>query len=118
MATKELISVTPANAKEIFEVAYDHSYYTIIGCGGDLTEWIEGYKDLLKKDGIGTPERFITFKGRDMNAYYGLSGSNAYNEDLTFIAFSIKGLDTSKLAIFRLYMVDKWFDDVVDNNAI
>lgn len=29
------------------QTAYDGSYYTIVGAGGDLTEWINGYEGML-----------------------------------------------------------------------
>ena len=35
--------------ENILNEAYKGNYYTIIGCGGDLNEWKEGYAQLLKK---------------------------------------------------------------------
>ena len=97
--------------------AYNGSYYTITGCGGDLQEWKDGYQELLNKEGIGTIKEWITFKGSDMNNKYHLTGGNAYPEDLTFLAFSLDGLEIGKLSLFKLKMQDRWFDDIVDNNA-
>ena len=97
--------------------AYNGSYYTITGCGGDLQEWKDGYQELLNKEGIGTIKEWITFKGSDMNNKYHLTGDNAYPEDLTFLAFSLDGLEIGKLSLFKLKMQDRWFDDIVDNNA-
>ena len=51
-----------------------------------------------------------------MNEFYGLTGNNAYNDELTCLMFSLNTLDVAKLAIFRLQAEDKWFDDIVDNN--
>lgn len=51
-----------------------------------------------------------------MNTHYGLSGKNAYQEDLTCLMFPLDGLDCGRLAMFRLRAQDKWFDDIVDNN--
>ena len=34
--------------ENIFNEAYKGNYYTIIGCGGNLNEWKEGYAKLLK----------------------------------------------------------------------
>lgn len=96
--------------------AYNGSYYTIVGAGGDLQEWKDGYQELLDKEGIGKISKWITFKGSDMNNKYGLTGQNAYNNDLTFLAFPLDGLDVGKLAIFKLRMQDRWFDDIVENN--
>lgn len=114
--TKKLIRIDDSNRKELFEAAYEGSYYTIIGCAGDLNEWIAGYRELLGDRGIGKPEQFTTFKGKDMNEVYGLTGSNAYTDNLTFLMFPLDGLVVPKLAIFRLQAQDKWFDDIVDNN--
>lgn len=112
----EAIQLTNENRTQMFEEAYKGSYYTILGCGGSLQEWVDGYTELLKNDGIGTPDKFITFKGSDMNESYGLEGDSAYKQDLTFLAFPIDGLNTGKLAMFRIKMMDKWFNDIVDNN--
>ncbi len=114
--TINLIKANRENRVEIFNAAYNGSYYTIIGCAGNLDEWTAGYRELLGSRGIGKPEKFITFKGKDMNEVYELIGDNAYNDKLTFLMFPLDGLDASKLAIFRLQAQDKWFDDIVDNN--
>ncbi|WP_300924534.1 hypothetical protein [uncultured Clostridium sp.] len=100
----------------ILDKAYNGSYYTIIGAGGDINEWKEGYQKLLDEHNIGTIKEWITFKGSDMNNKYGLTGDNAYPNDLTFLAFCLDGLDINKLAIFKIKMQDRWFDDIVDNN--
>lgn len=101
---------------EQFDEFYKGSYYTITGAGGPLEEWTKGYEELLQKENIGTPTEWYTFKGSQMNEKYSLSGSIAYQDDLTFIAFPLTGLDGGKLAIFKLKMQDRWFDDIVDNN--
>lgn len=114
--TRQILKVNDDNREATFNAAYDGSYYTILGCAGDLNEWTVGYQELLATRGIGTPKEFITFKGADMNEIYGLTGNNAYDEGLTFLMFPLDGLDVPKLAIFRLQAGDKWFDDIVDNN--
>lgn len=114
--TINIIKANRENREELFKAAYIGSYYTIVGCGGDLNEWATGYRELLGDRGIGKPEKFIAFKGKDMNEVYMLTGSNAYTDRLTFLMFPLDGLDVSKLAIFRLQAQDRWFDDIVDNN--
>lgn len=103
--------------RDMFQVMYDGSWYTIVGAGGDLNEWREGYQRMLTEQGIGKIKEWHTFKGREMNQRYGLTGNNAYPDGLTFLAFSIEGLNVEKLAVFKLRMEDRWFDDIVDNNA-
>ncbi len=114
--TKETIRINCDNRDEIFNAAYKGSYYTILGCGGDLDEWTTGYTKLLEEGAIGTPKQFITFSGADMNMNYGLIGNNAYKDDLTCLMFPLDGLDAGRLAMFKLRMRDRWFGDIVDNN--
>lgn len=109
--------IDDTNREWKFKVAYDASYYTIIGCGGNIDEWTKGYTQLLEEAGIGKPVGFVTFKGKDMNLHYELTGDNAYPDDLTCLMFPLTGLDVGKLAIFKLKAGDRWFDDIVDNNA-
>ncbi len=103
---------------KVLRKAYEGSYYTIIGAGGDLQECKDGYNELLEKEEIGhvNDNDFITFSGKDMNDEFNLTGDNRYPDDLTFLAFPLDNLNISKLAIFKLKMQDRWFDDVVDNN--
>lgn len=101
---------------ELLKKAYEGSYYTIIGAGGDLEEWKHGYSELLAESGIGSVKEWISFKGSDMNKEFGLTGSNMYDPSLTFLAFPSDGLNVGRLAIFKLQMEDHWFDDIVENN--
>lgn len=100
---------------ELLQEAYDGSYYTIIGCGGDLQEWKNGYQDMLNKEEIGTITKWIEFTGKDMNEELDLKGNDRYSDDLHFLAFNLDGLDVGKLAMFKLRMGDRWFDDIVNN---
>ena len=101
---------------ELLRKAYDGSYYAITGAGGDLDEWKNGYGTMLSKAGIGSVSEWVSFKGSDMNREFGLSGENRYQDDITFLAFPLDGLDVGKLAIFKLQMGDRWFDDIVGND--
>lgn len=112
-----LVTMKKKLRKEIFEHLYENSAYTIIGVDG-IQEWIEGVTKLLEQESIGTPTLWYTFLGEDMNEFYSLTGSNRYPDDLHFLAFDIIGLDIGKLAMFKLVHRDRWFDDIVDNNAI
>lgn len=95
--------------------AYNHSYYTIVGAGGDLQKWTNGYQELLDQQGIGRISQWYTFKGKDIDSVFGLEGDDAFKSSLTFLAFPLDGLDVGKLAIFKLRMEDRWFDDIIDN---
>ena len=72
---------------ELLKKAYDGSYYTIIGAGGDLEEWKTGYADMLSEKNIGSVKEWIVFKGADMNEEFGLTGKNKYDAELTFWHF-------------------------------
>lgn len=100
-----------------FEEMYNGSWYTIVGAGGDLDDWKEGYQKMLRESGIGEVARWESFTGEEMNNYYGLKGTVAYPSDLAFLAFPLDGLSLYGLSIFKLAMQDRWFDDIVDNNA-
>lgn len=101
--------------------AYDHSYYAIAGCGGDLAEWTAGYERLLAEQGIGKPQEWITFTGAAVNqaaeagGRYIIDPKDKFDNDLTFLAFPLNGLHIGKLAMFKLNMRDRWFDDIIDN---
>ena len=96
---------------------YKGSYYTIEGAGGDLNEWKKGYQEMLTEHGIGTITEWVDFTGKEMNDTYSLTDKNRYPDNFTFLAFSLDGLNVSKLAMIKLRLGDRWFDDIVDNNA-
>lgn len=100
---------------KILEKAYNGSYYTITGCGGDLDEWKEGYQDFLNKEEIGTITEWLEFTGKDINDELELEGNNRYQDNLQFLAFNLDGLNIGKLALFKIQMEDRWFDDIIDN---
>lgn len=103
--------------KELFEKAYEGSYYTITGCGGNLEDWKSGYQKMLTEQGIGKISKWFWFTGKSMNDVYNLTGNNRYPDDSNFLMFPLDGLDIAKLAMFKLQMRDRWFDDIVDNDA-
>ena len=100
---------------EILNEAYNGSYYTIIGAGGDIQEWKDGYQKMLNEQGIGTITKWVEFTGKDINEELELEGVNKYPNDLHFLAFNLDGLNIGKLAMFKMQMGDRWFDDIVEN---
>ena len=107
--------ITIDNPKKQFQELYDNSAYTCTGCS-DPKEFAKGYTEYLKELGIGKVNTFYTFTGKQMNENYKLKGTTKYPDDLNFLSFKLDGLDCGKLAIFKLRMEDRWFDDIVDNN--
>ena len=97
--------------------AYQGSHYTICGAGGDLDEWVDGYNKLLAEEGIGTPVCWAQTTGENINNYAATRGTvtDPFQDDLTVLTFPLDGLHVGKLAMFKLTMGDRWFDDVIDN---
>jgi hypothetical protein len=110
--TANIETLTASGLKDLANT----SAYTITGAGGNLTEWTEGYTKMLAEQGIGTPSKWFTFSGKDMNEAFELTESKRYKKSVTFLAFLLEGLDIGKLAMFKLRMNDRWFDDIVANN--
>ena len=105
-------NIAKANLRE----AYNSSYYTILGAGGDLQEWVDGYNQMLSEEGIGKPAAWFSAKGAAVNKEFGLTGDEAFKARLTILFFPLDGLDIGKLAIFKLKMEDRWFDDIIDDS--
>ena len=97
--------------------AYQGSHYTICGAGGDLNEWVNGYNKLLAEEGIGTPTTWAQTTGENINNYAATQGevTDPFPADLTVLTFPLEGLHLGRLALFRLRMEDRWFDDIIDN---
>lgn len=100
----------------LFKKAYEGSYFTLIGCGGDLQEWKDGIKELLASKGIGEPKEYHSFLGEEYNEEFQTTGNNRYPDDLVFLCFPLDGLDVARLAMFKLIVGARWFDDIVDND--
>lgn len=114
MTTKTTATTATSNAD--LQKAYDGSYYTILGAGGSLDDWINGYEDLKEKAGIGKPTKWIQTTGGAINDYAKPTRSHdAFHYGLVVLMFPLDGLNTGKLAIFKMQMEDRWFDDIVDN---
>ena len=77
-----------------------------------VVEWLKDHKATV--DGV-EPTFHIT-TGRLMNKYYGLTGDNAYPNDLNLV--SITGIIDYQVALARFEVGGRWFSDIVDNNAM
>ena len=60
------------------KTAYDSWYYTIVGAGGDLQEWVTAYEKMLTEQEIGVPKEWFYCKGLDINKKFNLSGKNKF----------------------------------------
>lgn len=116
-------TTTTPELLEDLDQAYQGSYYFIAGAGGDLSEWTEGYEKLLREQEIGTPSTWYRTVGAAVNRYaerrggfgFQLDKGDDFQDDLTILLFPLDGLHPGRLAMFKLAMQDRWFDDVVDN---
>ena len=82
------------------------------GCGGDLNDWVNGFTDMLKDEGI-VNDSF------SFDEVYSFENNNLIN-----LAFAInnENLDIGKLAIFRLKIRNDfgamWLSDYIVNGYI
>lgn len=73
--------------------------------------------DILKENTTVYRERAFIISGKFMNEQYGLTGNNAYKDDLSIVSVSLEDFDALPLTFIRFAFGGRWFDDVVDNNA-
>ena len=104
--------------KEKLNELYKSSALTFTGIIADdknlneIIEWIKKYSE------ISQPLPIYIIKGKVMNQNYRLTGVNAYNDNLTLISIKTEDIkEVNKIAISRLEVGGRWFDDIVDNNA-
>lgn len=97
------------------------SFYTIRGAGGPLGEFVAVVGGFMVREGVGKPQEWFTTQGHEVNEYARLTKRGEIFEkdkfpvDLTFLMFSLDGLDIGRLAIVRIQMGDTWFDDMIEN---
>lgn len=77
-----------------------------------VKEWLKEHGTLLKD----TEPTFHIITGDLMNVIYDLAGSNAYADDLTIV--SVTDINQMAITIPRFEVGGRWFDDIVDNNAM
>lgn len=98
-----MADIINVNTKEQFDFLYDNWAMTWEG----LAE--ESFEEALEECG-GENAKGYLIKGKDMNAHYHLTGTNAYPDDLNIFAiYPFKGL--------AMMYGARWFTDVVDNNT-
>lgn len=74
--------------------------------------WLKDHHALIE----GKEPLFHITKGKVMNENYGLTGTNAYPDDLTIV--SVTNIEDFQIAFARFRVGARWFSDIVDNNAI
>lgn len=95
----------------------DGSALTFEGLASDedsLKAMIDFFKEKTK---ITIPAKIYHLTGAKMNSMYGLTGSNAYPDDLNIISLPLDNWkDIGNLPMIKFKIGARWFDDIVDNN--
>ena len=112
-----LIKVPENREKEMLNEFCEHSMFTFEGIDIESKQGRKSIKELeklLRSSGYNEKD-FIAFwmKGSVMNKHYGLTGRNAYNEDLTFLV-----IPNYYNVLMKVKLGARWFDDIVSNNVI
>ena len=105
------------NTKAQLDELEKGSALTFIGCI-NTDENIQLYFDWIKKRTAVKQERVYIISGWVMNNAYGLTGSNAYQDDLTILSIKLEDIENvGAITLPRFEIGGRWFDDVVSNNA-
>ena len=107
-----------ATTKEQLDALYNQSALTWEGMTTD-EENLGAIKDWLNSHGAiidGVEPTFHIISGELMNTVYGLTGRNTYPDDLSIV--SVTEINQMKITIPRFEVGGRWFDDIVDNNAM
>ena len=98
-----MTDIINVNTKKQFDFLYKNWAMTWEG----LAE--ESFEEAIEECG-GENAKGYLIKGKDMNAHYHLTGTNAYPDDLNIFAiYPFKGL--------AMMYGARWFTDIVDNNT-
>ena len=115
--TEKKYIVVNASEDDIRQLC-DNSAFTWEGFIADDEHFNKITDDLVEKTNINLPVTFYIWKGKLFNEMYGLTGDNAYQDDLTFAAISLDNWSTlGNLPIYKIDVGARWLDDIVDNNA-
>lgn len=114
MSTKT-INVTEQDVNLLNQL-YTGSALTIEGLdANDVDSLMDALEDIC---GVENRTAYV-ISGAVMNAAYKLTGDNAYPDDLTIVCVKLDDLKSiDGLVTARFSFGGRWFDDVVDNNAM
>lgn len=106
--------ITNTDAKTLKELV-DGSALTVEGLAessiDDFLDWIE------ETAGLNVRRAYVT-KGSLANREWGLTGSNAYPDDLSLVSVKLDDMkDWNKVVIPRMQIGGRWMDDIHDNNV-
>lgn len=106
----EIEELSHSEVKELRDRNYE--FLVLQGCGGKLSEWVDGITGMLKDEGI-VDDSF------SFDEVYSFQNNNVTN--MAF-ALNSENIDMGKLAMFRLKIRDDfgamWLSDYIDNGYI
>ena len=103
---------------EIFNELYKTSALTIEGLSTDEENLTDVYNYFEENFGLVERKCYV-ISGKQMNKHYSLTGNNAYPDDVSIVCFPLDNfVNKNKLVIDRFNFGGRWFNDVVDNNAL
>jgi len=105
----EIINTDAKTLKELV----DGSALTIAGLAepsiGGFLDWVENIA------GLKVRRAYVT-KGSLANGEWGLTGGNAYPDDLNIVSVKLDDMkDWNKVVLPRLLVGGRWLDDIYDN---
>lgn len=115
------MNVIKVAEKEQLDMLYNDNACTLVGLEeSSVGDMLEAMCDRgFIKDGSLNVDVYI-IKGCIMNDVYGLTGDNAYQDDLTIVCVPLKFMkNIDKFAVtMRFEYGYRWFNDIVDNNTL
>ena len=77
----------------------------------DFIGWVKQYTPMIN-------ETAYIIKGKTMNTVYGLTGDNAYPDDVNIVSIKLEDMENSMAVVMPRFQIGaRWFDDIVMNNA-
>lgn len=108
------MNIIKVENEEVLDELYDESALTFEGC---MDSQIHLYVGWVKERAGLEKEDVYVIKGELMNRVYGLTGDNAYKDDLTILCFKLSDMENVGRIVYARFELDgRWFDDVVENN--
>ena len=112
---KKMEKIT-VNTKAQLDELEKGSALTFIGCV-NTDEEAKCYFDWIRQHSPLKQERLYIVSGWVMNNAYGLTGNNAYKDDLTIFCIKLEDIENvDAITLPRFEIGGRWFDDVVGNN--
>ncbi|MDE6435052.1 MAG: hypothetical protein K2L07_12585 [Lachnospiraceae bacterium] len=107
------MEIIRVNSREELDFLYEDNALTVVGL---CEEAIPDLFNILKENTTVHRERVFITSGKLMNEQYGLTGRNAYKDDLTIVSISLEDFNVEPMILKRFNFGGRWFNDVVDNN--